>query len=187
MTDAELTAILQRELLPGEVLRWSARPDHRRMVAVFGIWLFAVPWTMFALFWEAMALLPWLASSHTPAGIRLSFGVVMPLFGLPFIAVGAGLMATPLLARRAAAHTIYGLTDQRVLKVTALPRRREASSVRLDQCGPLRVRADARGFGTLAITTGTRIDSDGDRVTERFEIGPVADVSRLEGLLLARR
>jgi len=39
----------------------------------------------------------------------------------------------------------------------------------------------------LRIQTGTRTDSDGDKVTERFDVMGVPDVARLEGLLLERK
>lgn len=182
----ELDSILRRELLPGERLLWSGRPQPGKLNAAFAIWLFAVPWTAFALFWEAMALLPWMASSHTPLGIQWSFGIIFPLFGLPFIAVGATMLAMPFRARRKAAQTIYGLTDQRMLRVTA-GARRESASVLISQMGPIDVTADADGCGTLRIQTGTRIDSDGDKVTERFEVAAVPGVNRLEGLLLEQK
>ncbi|MCW1381459.1 hypothetical protein OLX02_01350 [Novosphingobium sp. KCTC 2891] len=186
MTDGELTEILRRELLPGERLLWQARPDPARLRKVFAVWLFAVPWTAFALFWEGMTLLPWLAETRTPDGIRWTFGLLFPLFGLPFVAVGAGLLAVPVIALRKATRTIFGLTDRRILRLTA-GRQREAKSVMIDQMGPVDVRAGADGWGTLRIETGSHVDTDGDRVTERFEVGGVPDVSRLEGLLLELR
>ncbi|WP_298191699.1 hypothetical protein [Novosphingobium sp.] len=182
----ELEMILRRELMPGERLLWSGRPDPLRLRAIFGIWFFAVPWTAFALFWEAMALLPWMASSHTPLGIQWSFGIVFPLFGLPFIGIGLGMLWLPFKVRRKAAETIYGLTDRRMLRVTA-GTKRESASVLISQMGPIDVTADADGYGTLRIQTGTRLDSDGDKVTERFEVSGVPGVNRLEGLLLEQK
>lgn len=182
----ELDVILRRELLPGERLLWSGRPDPSRMRAIFAIWFFAVPWTAFALFWEAMAFLPWMASTHTPSGIQWSFGIVFPLFGLPFIGIGLGMLWMPFKTRRKAAQTIYGLTDRRMLRVTA-GTKRESASVLISQMGPIDVTADADGYGTLRIQTGTRLDSDGDKVTERFEVWGVPGVNRLEGLLLEQK
>lgn len=182
----ELDSILRRELLPGERLLWSGRPDPSRLRAIFGIWFFAVPWTAFALFWEAMALLPWLASTHTPLGIQWSFGIIFPLFGLPFIGIGLTMLWMPFKARRKAAQTIFGLTDRRIVRVTA-GATRESASVLFAQMGPIDVTADADGYGSLRIQTGTRLDCDGDKVTERFDVMGVPDVARLEGLLLERK
>lgn len=185
-TSHELDSILRRELMPGERLLWSGRPQPGKLKAIFGIWFFAVPWTAFALFWEAMALLPWMASSHTPLGIQWSFGIVFPLFGLPFIGIGLGMLWMPFKVRRKAAETIYGLTDRRMLRVTA-GTKRESASVLIGEMGPIDVTADADGYGTLRIQTGTRLDSDGDKVTERFEVLVVPEVSRLESLLLEQK
>ena len=185
-TSSELESILRRELLPGERLLWSGRSQPDKMKAAFAIWFFAIPWTAFALFWEAMAFMPWMANTHTPPGIQWSFGIVFPLFGLPFIAVGLGMLWMPFAARRKAARTIYGLTDRRLLRVSA-GKQRESASVMIGQMGPIDVSADAQGCGTLRIQTGTGRDSDGDRVNERFEVFAVPDVNRLEGLLLEQR
>ena len=182
----ELDVILRRELLPGERLLWSGRPDPSRLRAAFAIWFFAVPWTAFALFWEAMALLPWLGSTHTPSGIQWSFGIIFPLFGLPFIGIGLKMLSMPFTIRRKAAQTIFGLTDRRIVRVTA-SKKRESASVLFAQMGPIDVTADADGYGSLRIQTGTRLDCDGDKVTERFDVMGVPDVARLEGLLLEQR
>jgi len=182
----ELETILRRELMTGERLLWSGRPDPSRLRAVFAIWFFAIPWTAFALFWEAMALLPWMASTHTPLGIQWSFGIIFPLFGLPFIGIGLGMLWMPFKARRKAAQTIYGLTDRRMLRVTA-GTKRESASVLISQMGPIDVTADADGYGNLRIQTGTRLDSDGDKITERFEVFGVPGVNQLESLLLEQK
>jgi len=179
----ELDSILRRELMPGERLLWSGRPLPGKLRGAFAIWFFAIPWTAFALFWEAMAFLPWMASSHTPAGITWSFGIIFPLFGLPFIGVGLSMLWMPFAAQRKAAQTIYGLTDRRLLRVSA-GRKRDSISVLISQLGPIEVSADADGAGNLRVQTGTSRDSDGDRVTERFEVLGVPDVTRLETLLL---
>ena len=182
----ELETILRRELMTGERLLWSGRPDPSRLRAVFAIWFFAIPWTAFALFWEAMALLPWMASTHTPLGIQWSFWIIFPLFGLPFIGIVLGMLLMPFKARRKAAQTIYGLTDRRMLRVTA-GTKRESASVLISQMGPIDVTADADGYGNLRIQTGTRLDSDGDKITERFEVFGVPGVNQLESLLLEQK
>lgn len=47
--------------------------------------------------------------------------------------------------------------------------------------------ADADGYGSLRIQTGSHRDSDGDKVIERFEVMGVPNVGRLEGLLLEHK
>lgn len=174
---------LRRELLAGERLLWSGQPRAGKLKRGFGIWLFAIPWTAFALFWETMALLPWSASTHTPTAIQWSFGVIFPLFGLPFVAIGLWMLWQPIRAMRRAGATAYGLTDRRLLRVTEA-RDRKVQSLVLHQIGPIDRRESRDGFGDLRIQTHSRVDSDGDRVTERFEVLGVPDVARLERLLL---
>ena len=185
--DPALDASMRRELMIGERILWASQPNPGKLYAAFAIWLFAIPWTVFALFWEATALMMlWGGASQTPESIRWSFGIVFPLFGLPFVVVGFAMMWMPFRAIRKARRTIYALTDRRVLRVTA-GTSRETASVMLDQMGPIDVKTERDGYGTLRIQTGTSIDSDGDRTTERFEIPGVRDVSRLESLLLEGR
>lgn len=178
-----LEASLRRELLTGERLLWSASPRGGKLKRGFGIWLFALPWTLFALFWEAMALLPWLASSKTPATIQWSFGVIFPLFGLPFVAVGLWMLWQPIRAVRRADATAYGLTDRRLLRVVEA-QDRQVASVLIHQIGPIDRREGRDGFGDLRIQTHSTTDSEGDRTTERFEVLGVPEVARLERLLL---
>jgi hypothetical protein len=186
MDDFELEAVLRRELLPGEQLAWTGRPDPSRMKAAFAMWFFAIPWTAFALFWETMALSPWFASRGAPDGMTMLIGVIFPLFGVPFVLIGFWMLAMPFRARKQAAVTIFGLTDRRILKVSA-GRKRESASVLFSQMGPIDVTTDAQGYGTLRIETGTHVDSDGDRHVLRFEVPAVPNVARLEELLLQAR
>lgn len=181
----ELDTALRRELGAGERILWSAQPIAGKLKAGFGIWLFAIPWTAFALFWEAAALLPW-ASSETPSGIQWSFGIVFPLFGLPFILIGLWMLWMPIKAMRNAGSTAYGLTNRRLIRMVA-GSRREVASVLLDQIGPINRDESNDGTGNLRIQTHSRVDSDGDRLTEKFEVLGVPDVAKLEQLILENR
>lgn len=177
---------LRRELVTGERLLWSAQPIGKRLKSGFGIWLFAIPWTAFALFWESLALLPWAASTHTPDAFAYSFGIVMPLFGLPFILIGFWMLWKPVREMRLAGSTVFGLTDRRLIRVEE-GRKRSVSTVLLDQIGPMDRQEAKDGVGNLRIQTHSSVDSEGDRRTERFEILGVPDVARLERLILENR
>jgi hypothetical protein len=187
MIAPELDAILRRELMTGERILWSGQPNPNKLYAAFGMWLFAIPWTVFALFWEGMALfMLWGGTTKTPDWVTYTFGFVFPLFGVPFVATGFYMLSMPITAIGKAKRTVFALTDRRMLRVTA-GKSREAASVMLDQMGPFTVKAGSDGYGSLSIQTGTSIDSDGDRTTETFLIAGVPDVARLEGLLLDHR
>lgn len=181
-----LEADLRRELTSGERVLWRGQPLAKRLKGGFGIWLFAVPWTLFALFWESMALLPWSASSKTPDGITWTFGIIMPIFGLPFVAIGLWMLWKPIKAMRQAGQTLYALTDRRVVRLVG-GRTRELHSVLLDQIGPMNRRELPDGTGHLRIETHSTTDSDGDRQTQTFDVFGVPGVAQLERLILENR
>jgi hypothetical protein len=178
-----LEQTLRRELIAGEHLLWRGQPRPHKLTRGFGIWLFALPWTAFALMWETFAFLPWVTATKTPEFIQWSFGIVFPLFGLPFIVVGLWMLWAPIRALRRAGKTAYALTERRLLRVV------EANGIKVDsvllhQIGPIDRREDAQGFGDLRIQTHSTVDSEGDRTTERFEVLGVPGVARLERLIL---
>jgi hypothetical protein len=103
-------AQLQAELQPGESVRWVEQPVPALLArAGWALVLFAIPWTAFALFWVWGAAR---ASSHGPGPFQ-----VFPLFGLPFVAVGVGMLASPFWIMRAARRTVYAVTDRRALVI----------------------------------------------------------------------
>ena len=168
---------LRREMSPGEQLLWSAMPDPKRMKIIFGVWLFAVPWTAFALFWTGAA------SSGLWAGHASSIiSWIFPLWGLPFIGVGLWMLSMPFSIRKQAKHMIFGITNQRVLSLMD-HRKRDVRSVSLDLLGPISRKEGADGWGDVTIETGSSRDSDGDRVTDKFQIFGVPDVARVERML----
>ncbi len=181
--EQQVAKALHASLLPDETILWMEQPLANRLGRGFAIWFFAVPWTLFALFWESMTILPWLKSSHAPDAFALGFGIVFPIFGLPFIAIGFYLLSRPIRAMMLARRTVVALTGKRLIRLV-VARDTKLDCVSLKQIGPMRRRESPDGVGDLAIETHSRIDSDGDRVTERFEITGVPRVAELERLLL---
>ncbi|MBU6452410.1 MAG: hypothetical protein KGS72_11565 [Cyanobacteria bacterium REEB67] len=107
--------ILNSELSSGEKLLWNGHPDAGRACrAALPIFLFAIPWTAFAVFWVVMA-----AGGIWHGGKASGPLFVFPLFGLPFILVGLGLLSTPFFAYQKAKNTHYGVTNRRILVVTS--------------------------------------------------------------------
>lgn len=105
----ELLDIAARELDKGERIEWSAMPRPRFFTkGSIGAFLFAIPWTAFAVFWTVMA--GW-GVSKSGSSVAWFF----PLFGLPFILVGLGMLSTPLWAMRRDKNTLYVITDRRAI------------------------------------------------------------------------
>ena len=104
--DPDLVARLTPHLARGERLSWVALPAKRRArFADYFIYLFAIPWTAFALFWEGGVFF------QADGAAR----IFMMLFGLPFVLIGFTMLASPLLGRRAKGQLVYGVTDRRAL------------------------------------------------------------------------
>jgi hypothetical protein len=110
---------LNSELASGEKLLWSGHPDAGRACrGALPIFIFAIPWTAFAVFWVVMA--SWsIWHGSKPAGPAAGPIFIFPLFGLPFILVGLGLLSSPYFAYQKAKNTHYGVTNRRILVVTS--------------------------------------------------------------------
>lgn len=150
------------------------------MLKPFGFYLFAVPWTAFSLFWEGIAI----RMAFTGAPVLM--GLVMVLFGLPFVVIGLAMMAAPFSAHRTARRTIYGVTDRRIVQLVA-GRNIKVRSVEASSIGPVTRRQRENGHGTLSIETGSHRDSEGDRITDTFVFESVPDVARVEALVFRLR
>jgi len=173
ITDPLETALAE-ELMRGERVLWKGRGAHGLRLGHFAIWLFAIPWTAFAVFWTLMAgLFTLLASDRMEPGIDLIF----PLFGLPFILVGLGMMAVPFLGPRRARRTIFAITDQRILKIYR-SRRLEVESIPAGKIGVMERNEGRDGKGTLKIAFDAA--NDEGSATRHFVLGEVAGIRMAE-------
>ena len=177
MTDrlpADLDALARDELARGETVEWAAQPDARRAaLGGLAVWLFAIPWTTFSLFWTAMA----------GSGIDdwTSLQILFPLFGTPFILIGLAMLSTPWWAWRGARRTLYVVTDRRAILFEASGLR--AIGVRTFRPEALHdVRRTERpdGSGSLVFSKTTVRDSDGDRMLVTDGFTNVRDVRAAE-------
>ena len=111
--DAQLRA--QSELQPGESLYWTGTADPRRAaVSALPASLFGIPFAGFALFWINSAYHASHGLSRSPNAFAKSFSI-FPVFGLPFLLVGLGMVLAPLWAFLKGRDTVYAVTDKRVM------------------------------------------------------------------------
>jgi hypothetical protein len=185
-----LKAFAEREFI-GEKLIWAEKPDVRiTFLMSFGIWVFAIPWTAFALFWESMVAGPLVldffgyeVGGMKPTGnVGQGMMVVMGLFGLPFILIGFGMLLAPVWVLRKGARTLYVLTNKRLAILNG------ARTVSIVSVWPKEIISLSRkegpdGRGTLTLHQGVVRDSDGDRQEKRTELGVIHDVRRVELLV----
>ena len=174
---------IRKELQSGERILWQGQPIVERVFKMaLAIYLFAIPWTAFSLFWEAMALSPWLAMSGNPEANKTAqiVGVVFPLFGLPFIAIGFWMLSRPFALARKARQTSYVITNKRALVVTG-GSMHETQSYPYDVMSGELNRTERRdGSGSLYFSSKKVVDSDGDARVEKLGFEYVPHVREVE-------
>ena len=85
-----LTMLVDRELVDGEELIWTGQPRPSRFaIRSLPIVLFGIPWTAFSLFWICGA------AGFKPPDFTGPMDL-FPLFGVPFVLIGIGMLASPL-------------------------------------------------------------------------------------------
>jgi len=114
--DAQLRA--QSELQSGESIYWTGTADPgRAALSALPAALFGIPFAGFSMFWINST---YQASSHiskSPNAFAKSFSA-FPLFGLPFLFVGLGIVLAPLWAYLKGRSTVYAITNQRVMVIS---------------------------------------------------------------------
>lgn len=163
----ELDARVRSELDHNEQLLWVGQPRPSRFArATIPTVLFGIPWTAFALLWTGMALwgLWGNAGAAQNAAPPLVFNVCFPLWGVPFILVGLGMLSSPFWARRKAKRTCYALTDRRAILFEAGAFRSvEVRSYRPAELTKMFRREKADGSGDLVFEELIRVRGVSDR------------------------
>lgn len=174
----DLQALLARQLTPGERLLWCGKPQRLHAPGGMGR-IFAVFFLGFACFWELMAL----QTVALGAGL---FGVVFPLFGIPFILVGLKMLFPNLFGGRRIQNTVYAITDQRALIVTS----GRVNAWDLDSVQGVEKRYYKDGTGDLVLSNG-RVETyyrNGHTHSRNvtLEFSGLADVDAAEAALRSR-
>ncbi|MDX2036365.1 MAG: hypothetical protein SFX72_06915 [Isosphaeraceae bacterium] len=142
---------LKQEVEKNEKILWRGKPDPSR-----GWWmttpllLFGIPWTLFTFFWEYMAISA-AFEPNTPAPVRIIF----PLFGLPFVLIGLGMLSSPWWAARKLRRTDYAITDQRaiIIEPAAWGSGYSVTSLRPDDINSVTKVVRGGGSGDLWLST----------------------------------
>ncbi|MBK8224354.1 MAG: hypothetical protein IPK73_25390 [Candidatus Obscuribacter sp.] len=100
------------KMAPEEEILFVATPEpgHEGLKKIWFL-PFAMVWTLFSLFWTACAVSAAVSSKNFMAWF-------MVLWGLPFVGIGAVMLATPYVTYKRELHTIYAITDKRTLSFT---------------------------------------------------------------------
>ena len=138
----QLQDLVERELEPDEELIWVGQPIPIYFTASsIAAVLFAIPWTLFALFWICGT-----------AGFKIpAFGpeMLFPLFGVPFVLVGLGMFCSPLFVRAWLKKTAYVITDQRAIIFAGAFFSTKIVSFPPEELGKLQRKEKADGIGDV--------------------------------------
>lgn len=180
-----LRSLVQKELRPGEIVRYAAQPDPLRAgLPAFLIWGFAIPWSAFSFTFFGVGL--WMVydlfMGEGPQKNEQWFALLVPVFSLPFVAVGVGMLGAPFWIMRVARHTVFVITDRRIFSL------RGGRSVQVESCDPARIQTITRkerpdGSGTLKLVTGGYRDTDGDRHTNSFDLPAIPQAAEAHRLI----
>ena len=160
---------VQRELNPGEQVEWKEMPTpHFFSAASTGAFLFAIPWTAFAIFWM-------FGASH-------SGSIAFASFGIPFVLVGVGMLSSPLLTYRKSKNTIYVITNKRAITFDG------GRSLTIRSYEPERLKNIFRkerkdGTGDVVISHKEWRDSDGDKQREELGFIRIKEPKKIEAML----
>ena len=181
----EFEEIVTAALTLGERLLWFGKPRPRRaLLERVPVLLFAVPWTAFAVYWT-YASLQHILRRHPP-GPAPGLALFFPLFGVPFILIGLGMLFSPLWTALRARRMCYALTDRRlILWQPGLRGRAGITSYSADQLRNMNLTCRERpdGSGTITFTERGSAKRSPHRV-DLLAIDRVRDVEDLVRLLL---
>ena len=178
MDRIEAEQIAAKQIDSGERLLWSGTPKPS------GIALSALPLTFMGILFSGFAAF-WIASaaSATSGASGDGFpGAIFPLFGVPFLLIGLGMLLAPVWAYRSARSTVYAVTDRRVMVITAA-KTVGVRSFTPDDIGDL-VRVEGPdGYGTLKFGATPNLEvRDGMRLSLGVFVG-IPEVRRVEQLI----
>lgn len=161
-----------KELGSGESLKWSGQPDPKtHLWRAMGLFLFAIPWTAFSLFWMAGAAEFKIPDFSEPFDF-------FPLFGLPFLLIGIGMLASPYYAYLTAKRTLYVVTSKRAfeMKVGNTIKVKNYPASVIDGIEKVE---KADGSGNVLFSTEARSGEDGRKYVKAGFIG-IRDVRIVE-------
>lgn len=169
----------------GERVLYAGTPDWRASLPSLAIsFTFGLFWSMisfpmaFFVWAEALGFGPENPKQAMGSGLAIFFSI----FLIPFVVIGAAMLATPFWMARRAARSAHVVTDKRILTL-ATGRNLEIESVKLDAINFIKRRDGKGGRGTLSIGYGVTRDSDGDARPLTQDWSGVPDARRAEMMI----
>ena len=167
---------VDRELESGERVQWIGMPQARFFTpGSTTAFLFAIPWTAFSIFWICGASGFKMPDFSNGAGL-------FPLFGVPFVLIGVGMLSSPLWAYRKASKTVYAITDRRAITFDG-GRSTTVRSYLPEKLKDIYRKEKKDGSGDVVIVRKAWHDSDGDRRSEELGFLRIANPREVEDML----
>jgi hypothetical protein len=182
--DVQLSA--QSELQGGESLLWSgpANPGRSAMSALPAA-LFGIPFAGFAFVSMSNAYRNThnLANHHNalPGGLSL-----FPLFALPFLLIGLGVMLMPLWVYLKGRSGVYAVTNRRVMVISGTTTR-SVKSITPTDIAEVDHRERPDGTGDVLIRTNTVVRTNNGTTQITVGLFGVPDVKEVAGLVMKLR
>ena len=165
---------VNRELEPMETIRWMEQPKPIYFTPrAKGAFIFAIPWTAFALFWTAAAGVG--TSNDGEVGL-------MAYFGIPFIVIGLLLLSSPLWAHRRALKTVYVITDRRAITFDG-GRRTTIRSYTPDKLRNVYRNENPDGTGDVILNKKEWLDSEDHHQVEELGFLRIRNPKEVERIL----
>lgn len=165
----QLKQKVNNELASGERVQWMAQPKPRFFSpSTTAIFLFAIPWTGFAVFWMYGA-------SSAPFG-------GFSLFGVPFVLIGIGMLAIPFWVYYKSLNSIYAITNRRAMTIEG-GRAFTIRSYPPEKLQDIYRRERENGFGDIIFAFDTWEDSDGDSHKNDLGFLNIQEPKRIEKML----
>ncbi len=182
-TQIDLQQIASQEVsASGESVVWVGQPNPIRFaMQKIPMFLFSIPWTAFALFWVYAA-----SGFQFPPDFSKGGFAFFPLFGVPFVLIGLGLMFSPLYAYINAFKTMYIVTNKsiRIVK-NGSTKKVEVFTARDIEKIERKEKSD--GSGTIIFAYKESTSSKGNTTRTPLGLYGISDVRAVEQYIIAIR
>jgi hypothetical protein len=173
--------MIRHEVKGDEKLLWCAQPTSQRYFRKgLPFFFFGIFFAGFAIFWTAMAA----GITGASSGETNIIGYIFPLFGIPFIVVGLGMLTAPLwMAYKVAKETAYIITDQRAILIEGGLFGGEIHYYPPKKLKDLFVRRQPNNVGDIIMETKISTSSKGGRTSTEYGFLGIENLTEVSMLL----
>ncbi|MBI2427366.1 MAG: hypothetical protein HYV29_00945 [Ignavibacteriales bacterium] len=172
----DLQQIATSEIAPeGESLLWCGQPDPIRLaMTTLPVFIFAIPWTAFSVFWIYGA-----SGFQFPPDFSQGGFSYFPLFGVPFLLIGLGMLSAPVFTYTKAFRTVYIISNKSIRIVTT-GRTKKVESYTAKDIGKIERKEKPDGNGDIIFRTEITLDSRNRQKTTPVGFYGIRDVRTVE-------